>query len=95
MYIQAQYSQEICDTREKTKSINTRYRGRKLKSKAGKIFFKQIHRRNFLSLKKLMPIKAQEAYRTQINWNIIIRTPNVQNKKRIVKAAKKISQVAY
>ena len=50
-----------------------------------------------------MPIKVQEAYRTtnrsdqkrESSHHIIIKTENVQNKERILKAARRKGQVTY
>jgi hypothetical protein len=50
-----------------------------------------------------MTIKAQEAYRTPNKWDqkrkspcyIIIKTLNIQNKERILKAAREKGQVTY
>ena len=50
-----------------------------------------------------MPIKIQEAYRTPNRWDqkrntsrhIIVKTPNAQNKERILKAVREKGQVTY
>ena len=55
---------------------------------------KEIIEENFPNLKKEMPINIQEAYRTTNRLNqkrssshhIIVKTPNAQNKERILKA---------
>ena len=54
--------------------------------------FNKIIEENFPNLKKEMPMNIQEAYRTpnsldqKRNPSIIIKTPNAQNKERILKA---------
>ena len=58
---------------------------------------------NFPNLKREMPINVQEAYRTpnRLDQNrttsrhIIIKTPNVLNKERILKALREKGQVTY
>jgi hypothetical protein len=65
--------------------------------------FNKIIKENFPNLKKEMPINIQEAYRNpnrldqKINssCHIIIKTPNAQNKERIIKAVRKKGQVTY
>jgi hypothetical protein len=57
-------------------------------------YLQQIIEENFLKLKKGMPINIQEAHRTpnrldqkrKFSYHIIVKTPNAQNKKRILKA---------
>ena len=59
--------------------------------------FNKIIGENFPNLKKEMPMNIQEAYRTPNRLDqkrnpfchIIIRTPNAQNKERILKSGKK------
>ena len=59
--------------------------------------FNKIIEENFPNLKKEMPIYIQEAYRTpkrldqkrNSSCHIIIKTPNVQNKERILKAVRR------
>jgi hypothetical protein len=60
-------------------------------------------RANFPNLKKDMPMNIQEAYRTpnsldqkrNSSLHIIIKTPNAQNKERILKAIRGKGQVIY
>ena len=59
--------------------------------------------KNFPNLDNEMPINVQEAYRTPNRLDqkrkcptlIITKTPNVQNKGRILKAVRKKGQVTY
>jgi hypothetical protein len=59
--------------------------------------FNKIIEENFPNLKKEMPMNIQEAYRTlnrldqkrNSTHHIIIKTPNAQNKERILKAVRK------
>jgi hypothetical protein len=63
--------------------------------------FNKIIEENFPNLK--MPMNIQEAYRTQHKLDqkrnsfshIIIKTPNAQNKERILKAGREKGQVTY
>ena len=65
--------------------------------------FNKIIEENFPNLKKEMPINIPSAYRTPNIWNqkrnssshIIIKTPNAQNKERILKAVREKGQVTY
>jgi hypothetical protein len=65
--------------------------------------FNKIIEENFSNLKKELPINIQEAYRTTNRWDlkrnsshhIIIKTPNAQNKERILKAVREKGQVTY
>jgi uncharacterized coiled-coil protein SlyX len=65
--------------------------------------FNKIIEENFPNLKKEMTINAQEAYRTPNTLDykrkpfhhIIIKTLNVQNKERILKAVRKRGQLTY
>jgi hypothetical protein len=65
--------------------------------------FNKIIEENSLNLKKEMPMKIQEAYRTpnsldqkrNSSHHIIIKTPNAQNKERVLKAVTEKSQVIY
>ena len=58
--------------------------------------FNKIIEENFPNLKKQMPMNIQEAYRTpnrfdqkrNSSYHIIIKTPNVLNKLRILKAVR-------
>jgi hypothetical protein len=65
--------------------------------------FNKIIEENFPNLKKELPINIQEAYRTpncldqEINssHHLIFKTPNAQNKERILKAVREKGQVTY
>jgi hypothetical protein len=65
--------------------------------------FNKIIEENFSILKKEMPINIKEAYRTpnkldqkrNSSRHIIIRTTNVLNKDRILKAVREKGQVTY
>ena len=65
--------------------------------------FNKIMEENFTNLKKEMAMNIQEACRTpnRLNQNrntschIIIKTPNVLNKERILKAVREKGQVTY
>jgi hypothetical protein len=65
--------------------------------------FNKIIEENFSNLKKKMPMNIQEAYRTTNRLNqkrnsschIIVKTPNAQNKERILKAVREKGQVTY
>ena len=65
--------------------------------------FNKIREENFPNLKKEMPINIQEAYKTpnrldqkrNSSHHIIIKTPNAQNKERILKAVRGKCQVTY
>jgi hypothetical protein len=65
--------------------------------------FKKIIEENFPNLKKEMPMNIQEAYRTpnklELKRNsfchIIVKTPNAQNKERILKSVREKGQVTY
>jgi DNA-binding winged helix-turn-helix (wHTH) protein len=63
--------------------------------------FNKIIEKNCPNLKKEMPMNIQEAYRiqnsldqkTNSSCHIIIKTPNAQNKERILKAVREKGQV--
>jgi hypothetical protein len=65
--------------------------------------FNKIIKENFHNLKKDMPVNIQEAYRTpnsldqkrNFSHHIIIKTPNAQNKERILKAVMKKGRVTH
>ena len=65
--------------------------------------FNKILEENFTNLKKEMPMNIHEAYRTpnrldekrNPSCHIIIKTPNTQNKERILKAVEAKGQVTY
>ena len=70
-----------------------------LQHKGPENMLNKIIEENFSNLKKNIPMKVQEAYRTLNRLNkpsprhVIIKTQNIQNKERILKAAKEKSQV--
>jgi hypothetical protein len=65
--------------------------------------FNKIIEENFPNLKKEVPMNRQEAYRIPIVWtrkrnsshHIIMKTSNVRNKERILKAVRGKGQVTY
>jgi len=65
--------------------------------------FNKIIEENFPNLKKEMPINIQEAYRTpnrlgqkrNSSRHIIVKTPNAQNKERILKAVREKGRMTY
>jgi hypothetical protein len=65
--------------------------------------FNKIIEENFPNVKKKMPINIQEAYRTPnrlhqkiySSCHIIVKTPNAQNKEKILKAVREKGQVQY
>jgi hypothetical protein len=65
--------------------------------------FNKIIEENFPNLKKEMPINIQKVDRTPNRWDqkrnssyhIIMKTPNAQNKERILKAVREKGQVTY
>jgi hypothetical protein len=65
--------------------------------------FNKIIEENFSDLKKEMPMNIQEAYRTpnrldqkrNSSCHIIIKTPNAQDKERILKSVREKGQVTY
>jgi uncharacterized coiled-coil protein SlyX len=65
--------------------------------------FNKIMEENFPNLKKETHMNIQEAYRIPNRWDqernpshhIIIRTPNAQNKERILKVVRENSRVTY
>uniref|UniRef100_A0ABK0LEJ4 Nucleic acid binding protein n=1 Tax=Rattus norvegicus TaxID=10116 RepID=A0ABK0LEJ4_RAT len=65
--------------------------------------FNKIIEENFPNLKKEIPIDIKEAYRTpnrldqkrNTSRHIIVKTPNAQNKERILKAVREKGQVTY
>jgi hypothetical protein len=89
---------------EKTKPTDSRYRKKEdfqLKGPAN--IFNKFIEENIPNLKKEMPMKIQEAYRTPNSFgpernsshHIVIKTPNAQNKERILKAVREKGQVTY
>ena len=77
--------------------------GEEAQLKGAENIFNKIIEENFPYLKKDMPMKVQEAYRTPNRLDqrkktlrhIIIKTPNIQNKERILRAVKEKGQVTY
>ena len=65
--------------------------------------FNKIMEENFPNLQKAMPMTIQKPYRTpnrldqkrNTSSHIIIKTPNVLNKERILKAVREKGQVTY
>ncbi|KAL6038221.1 hypothetical protein STEG23_027303, partial [Scotinomys teguina] len=96
--------QEIWDT---MKRPNIRIigieEGEEYQLKGTENIFNKIIEENFPNLKKEPPIKIQEAYRTpnrldpqkKSSHHIIIKTLNIQNKERILRAAKEKGQLTY
>ncbi|KAL6090569.1 hypothetical protein STEG23_009418, partial [Scotinomys teguina] len=96
--------QEIWDT---MKRPNIRIigieEGEEYQLKGTENIFNKIIEENFPNLKKEPPIKIQEAYRTpnrldpqkKSSRHIIIKTLNIQNKERILRAAKEKGQLTY
>ncbi|MBV2134755.1 hypothetical protein KRX52_18445, partial [Pseudomonas sp. MAP12] len=77
--------------------------GEETQLKGAENIFNKIIEENFPNLKKDMPMKVQEAYRMpnrvdhkrKSPRHIIIKTPNVQNKEKILRAAREKGQVTY
>jgi hypothetical protein len=89
---------------EKTKPKNNRLGEREESQLKGPgNIFNKIIKENIPNLKKEMPMNIQEAYRTPTrldqkrnsSCHIIIKTPNAQNKGRILKAIRIKGQVTY
>ena len=86
------------------KRLNLRMIGRRQNSqlKGPEKVFNKIIEENFSNLKKEVSIQVQEAYRIP-DWtikekspcHIITKTLNIQNKERILKAAREKGQVTY
>ena len=65
--------------------------------------FNKIIKENFPNLKKKRPMNIQEAYRTpnrldqkrNSSCHIVVKTPNAQNKERMLKAVRGKSQITY
>ncbi|ERE70281.1 LINE-1 type transposase domain-containing protein 1 [Cricetulus griseus] len=95
--------QEIWDTMKRPNlRIISIEEGEEIQLKDPENIFSKIIEENFPNLKKDMPMKIQEAYRTPNRLNqkrspchIIIKTPNIQNKEKILRAAKEKDQVTY
>ena len=76
--------------------------GEELQLKGPDNIFNKIIEENFHNLKKDIPMKIQEPYRTpnrldqkESHRHIIIKTQNIQNKERILSVAKEKGQVTY
>jgi hypothetical protein len=92
------YEKKIQEFRDSTKRPNLRVmvieEGEEMQAKRIKNIFNKIITENFPNLKKVFPIKVQEASRTPNRfdqnrtspWNIIIKTNRTVNKERILKA---------
>ncbi|ERE72641.1 LINE-1 type transposase domain-containing protein 1 [Cricetulus griseus] len=101
----SQNIQEIWDTvkRPNLRIILGIEEGEEIQLKGTENSFNKIMDENFPNLKKDMPMKIQEAYRTPNRLNqkkrsprhIIIKTPNIHNKEKILRAAKEKGQVTY
>ena len=75
---------------------------RELQLKDTENIFNKLIEENFPNLKKDIPMKVQEAYRTPnrldqktFPHHIIIKTQNIQNKEQILRAASEKGQVTY
>jgi hypothetical protein len=89
---------------EKTKPKDNRYRREYRSQLKGpvKTFNKNLQE-NFLNLKKVIPMKIQKAKRTpkildqkrNFSCHIVVKTPNVQSKGRILKEVREKDQVSY
>jgi hypothetical protein len=74
-----------------------------LQAKGIQNIFNKIVTENFPNLKKVLPIQAQEAFRTPNRldqngtspWHISIKTTSTENTKRIVTAVREKKQVTY
>ena len=78
--------------------------GEELQLKGPENIFNKTIEENFPNLKKDIPMKVQEAYRTtnrldqkikKSPHHIVIKMQNIQNKERILRAAKEKGQVKY
>ncbi|KAL6076002.1 hypothetical protein STEG23_007609 [Scotinomys teguina] len=96
--------QEIWDTMKRSNiRIIGIEEGEEYQLKGTENIFNKIIEENFPNLKKEPPIKIQEAYRTpkrldpqkKSSRHIIIETLNIQNKERILRAAKEKGQLTY
>ncbi|KAL6087914.1 hypothetical protein STEG23_008170 [Scotinomys teguina] len=96
--------QEIWDTMKRSNiRIIGIEEGEEYQLKGTENIFNKIIEENFPNLKKEPPIKIQEAYRTpnrldpqkKSSHHIIIKTLNIQNKERILRAAKEKGQLTY
>jgi hypothetical protein len=100
-------NQNIQKIQDKMRRPNVRVIGieerEKFQVKGPVNIFNKIIEENFPNLKKEMPMNILEAYRTpnrldqkrNFSHDIIIKTPNVQNKERILKAVREKGQATY
>jgi chromosome segregation ATPase len=100
-------TQNIQETQETMRRPNLRITGieenKDSQHKGPVNIFNKIIEENFPNLKKKMPMNIQEAYRTpnrlyqkrNSSCHIIVKTPNEQNKERILKAVREKCQVTY
>ena len=100
--ILTQNIQEIQDTMRKPNLRIIGIEESKVSQLRGTVnIFNKIIKENFPNLKKEMPMNIQEAYRTPNRLNqkrnssrhIRVKTPNAQNKERILKAIREKGQV--
>ncbi|KAL6037201.1 hypothetical protein STEG23_016771 [Scotinomys teguina] len=95
--------QEIWDTMKRPNLRIIGIEGEEYQLKGMENIFNKIIEENFPNLKKEPPIKIQEAYRIpnrlapqkKSSSHIIIKTLNIQNKERILRAAKEKGQLTY
>ncbi|KAL6073377.1 hypothetical protein STEG23_013708 [Scotinomys teguina] len=96
--------QEIWDTMKRSNiRITGIQEGEEYQLKGTENIFNKIIEENFPNLKKEPLMKIQEAYRTpnrldpqkKSSCHIIIKTLNIQNKERILRAAKEKGQLTY
>ena len=95
--------QEIWDTMKRPTLRIIGIEEGEVQLKSTKDIFNKIIEENFLNLKKDMHMKIQEAYRTQNKLgqkkkspqHIIIKTLNIQNKERILRATEEKGHVTY
>ncbi|KAL6084523.1 hypothetical protein STEG23_028881 [Scotinomys teguina] len=96
--------QEIWDTMKRPNIRIIRIEeGEEYQLKGTENIFNKIIEENFPNLKKEPPIRIQEAYRApnrldpqkKSSRHIIIKTLNIQNKERILRAAKEKGQLTY
>ncbi|KAL6047071.1 hypothetical protein STEG23_026865 [Scotinomys teguina] len=96
--------QEIWDTSKRTKLLIIGIEeGEEYQLKGTENIFNKITEENLPNLNREIPIKIQEAYRTpnrldpqkKPSRHIIIKTLNIQNKERILRAAKEKGQLTY
>jgi chromosome segregation ATPase len=100
-------TQNIQEIKDKMGRLNLRIIGleerQEFQLKGPVNIFNKIIEENFPNLKKELPTSKQEAYRTpnmldqkrNSSHHIIIKTPNAQNKERILEAVREKGQVKY